>query len=66
MDLITFLISVFCLVDNFPKDKRLRQRGPQPILQDSDVMAMESSQCVANPKRMPFKFKQTLKLGNHH
>lgn len=41
MDHITFLISVFCLVDDFLKDKRLRQRGPQPILRDSEVVTME-------------------------
>jgi hypothetical protein len=28
MDIITFLVSVFCLVDDFVKDKPLRQRGP--------------------------------------
>ena len=41
MDITTFLISVFCLVDDFLKDKRLRQRGPQPTLSDSEVMTME-------------------------
>lgn len=41
MDHITFLISVFCLVDDFLKDKRLRQRGPQPMLRDSEVVTME-------------------------
>ena len=37
MDLTTFLISVFCLVDDFLKDKRLRQRGPQPTLSDTEA-----------------------------
>lgn len=41
MDIITFLVSVFCLVDDFPKDKPLRQRGPHPTLQESKVMTME-------------------------
>jgi hypothetical protein len=41
MDITTFLISVFCLVDDFLKDKRLRQRGPQPRLSDSEVVTME-------------------------
>lgn len=41
MDITTFLISVFCLVDDFLKGKRLRQRGPQPTLSDSEVMTME-------------------------
>jgi hypothetical protein len=41
LDLTKFLISVFCLVDDFLKDKRLRQRGPQPILSVSEVVTME-------------------------
>ncbi len=41
MDITTFLISVFCFVDDYLKDKRLRQRGPQPTLSDSEVMTME-------------------------
>lgn len=41
MDITTFLISVFCRVDDFLKDKRLRQRGPQPKLSDSEVITME-------------------------
>ncbi len=41
MDLITFLICTFCLVDDFMKGKPLRQRGPQPTLQDSEVITME-------------------------
>jgi hypothetical protein len=41
MDLTTFLISVFCLVDDFLKGQRLRQRGPQPTLSDSEVLTME-------------------------
>jgi len=41
MDITTYLIGVFCLVDDFLKDKRLRQRGPQPTLSDSEVLTME-------------------------
>jgi hypothetical protein len=41
MDITTFIISVYCLVDDFLKDKRLRQRGPQPTLSDSEVLTME-------------------------
>jgi len=41
MDITTFLISVFCFVDDYLKDKRLRQRGPQPTLSDSEVLTME-------------------------
>lgn len=41
MDIITFIISVYCIVDDFLKDKRLRQRGPQPTLSDSEVLTME-------------------------
>jgi hypothetical protein len=41
MDLTTFLISVFCLVDDFLKDKLLRQQGPQLTLRDSEVLTME-------------------------
>jgi len=41
MDITTYLISVFCLVDDFLKHKRLRQRGSQPTLSDSEVVTME-------------------------
>src|SRR5437764_6035339 len=41
MDRITFLISVFCLIDDWLKDRRVRQRGPQPILADSEVLTIE-------------------------
>jgi hypothetical protein len=27
MDITTFIIRVYCVVDDFMKDKRLRQRG---------------------------------------
>jgi hypothetical protein len=45
MDTNTFLIEVYCLVDDFMKaflqGKRLRQRGPKPTLSDSEVLTME-------------------------
>ncbi len=41
MDLSTFIISVFCLVDDHLKGKRIRQRGPSPKLSDSEVLTME-------------------------
>ena len=42
MDLSTFIISVFCLVDDYLKDLRpLRERGPAPKLSDSEVLTIE-------------------------
>jgi len=41
MDITTYLISVYCLVDDWLKGKRIRQRGPQPQLSDSEVLTME-------------------------
>ena len=45
MDLETFIVAVFCLVDDFVGDlgrgRKLRQRGPRPILADSEVLAVE-------------------------
>jgi hypothetical protein len=45
MDLETFLTAVYCLTDDLLQDllhgARLRQRGPQPVLADSEVLAME-------------------------
>ncbi len=38
MDITTYLISVYCLVDEWLKGKRLRQRGSQPQLADSEVL----------------------------
>ena len=46
MDLETFVIAVFCLVDDFVRDLcrgwRLRQRGPAPALADSEVLTIEA------------------------
>lgn len=45
MRIIDFIINVFCKIDdmlkNIFKDKRLRQRGPQPKLSDSELITME-------------------------
>jgi hypothetical protein len=41
MDLSTFIIAVFCLVDDRIKDRRIRQRGPAPKLSDSEVLSIE-------------------------
>ena len=42
MDHSTFLVQVFCVIDDWLKDQpRLRQRGPQPVLTDSEVLTIE-------------------------
>jgi hypothetical protein len=41
MDPITFIVAVFCLVDDRLKGKRIRQRGPAPKLSDSEVLTIE-------------------------
>src|SRR5919199_2811634 len=45
MDLETLVIAVFCLTDDFIRDTyggcRLRQRGPAPVLADSEVLTIE-------------------------
>ena len=42
MDLNTFIVSVFCLIDDRIKDLgRLRGRGPTPTLCDSEVLTIE-------------------------
>ena len=46
MDLETFIIAVFCLVDDLVRDLcrrwRLRRRGPAPALADSEVLTIEA------------------------
>lgn len=42
MDITTYLISVYCLIDDWLKGQRIRQRGPQPRLSDSEVLTMET------------------------
>jgi Transposase DDE domain len=43
MELTTFLITVFCLIDDWlaSQPQRLRQRGPHPTLADSEVLTIE-------------------------
>ena len=45
MALETLIVAVFCLVDDFVRDlchdHRLRQRGPMPVLADSEVLTVE-------------------------
>ncbi len=42
MDLSTFIVAVFCLIDDRLKDLgRLRGRGPTPTLCDSEVLTIE-------------------------
>ena len=41
MDLSTFIVAVFCLVDDRLKGRRIRQRGPDPKLSDAEVLTME-------------------------
>jgi hypothetical protein len=45
MDLETLITAVFCLADDFVRDpcrgRRLRQRGPAPVLADGEVLTVE-------------------------
>lgn len=41
MDLSTFVIAVFCLIDDHLKGRRIRKRGPAPKLSDSEVLTIE-------------------------
>ena len=41
MDITTFMIVVYCLIEDNVADQRLRKRGPQPTLQDSEVLTIE-------------------------
>lgn len=41
MDLSTFIVAVFCLIDDRLKDLRLRQRGPSPEISDAEVLTIE-------------------------
>ncbi len=41
MDLSTFIVTVFCLVDDWFEGRKLRQRGPAPKLSDSEVLTIE-------------------------
>ncbi|HEX5847684.1 MAG TPA: IS982 family transposase [Rubrobacter sp.] len=45
MDLDTFIVATYCLIDDLMRQslggRRLRQRGPDPILDDREVITME-------------------------
>jgi hypothetical protein len=41
MDLIDFVTRVFCLCDDLPPPRRLRQSGFAPTLADSEILTME-------------------------
>jgi hypothetical protein len=42
MDLNTFIVTVFCMIDDWLKEQpQLRERGPQPTLHDSEVLTIE-------------------------
>ena len=41
MDLSTFIVSVFCLIADHLKGRRIRRRGPAPKLSDSEVLTIE-------------------------
>lgn len=41
MDLSTFIVAVFCLIDSRVEDRRLRVRGPLPKLSDAEVLTIE-------------------------
>ena len=41
MQLTTFIVTVFCLIDDWLAGQRLRQRGPAPTLSDSEVLTIE-------------------------
>jgi hypothetical protein len=41
MDLEPFLTTVYCLTDDFLAGQKLRQRGPQPMIHDIEVLTVE-------------------------
>jgi hypothetical protein len=41
MDLSTFIVALFCLIDDRVESHRIRQRGPSPTLSDSEVLTIE-------------------------
>jgi hypothetical protein len=41
MDITTFMIAVYCLIEDHLTGRRLRKRGPQPTLRDSEVLTIE-------------------------
>jgi hypothetical protein len=41
VDLSTFIVAVFCLIDDRLKGRRIRQSGPAPTLSDAEVLTIE-------------------------
>jgi hypothetical protein len=41
MDATTLLITMYCLIDDWLAGRRLRQRGSNPIVADSEVLTIE-------------------------
>jgi hypothetical protein len=41
VDLSSFIVAVFCLVDDQLKGRRIRSRGPAPKLSDAEVLTIE-------------------------
>ena len=41
MDISTFIVSVFCLIDDRLKERCIRSRGPAPKLSDAEVITIE-------------------------
>jgi hypothetical protein len=42
MDLSTFIVAVFCLIDDrLKKERRIRRCGPAPKLSDAEVLTIE-------------------------
>ena len=46
MDLDTYIVNIFCLVDDVMKtlyqDQKLRERGSEPTLSDGEVITIET------------------------
>jgi hypothetical protein len=41
VDLGTFIVTVFCLIDDQLKGRRIRRRGPAPKLSDAEILTLE-------------------------
>jgi hypothetical protein len=41
VDLNTFIIAVFCLIEDRIKDRIIRARGPAPKLSEAEILTME-------------------------
>jgi hypothetical protein len=41
MDIITFMIAMYCLIEDHVASKQLRKRDPQPTLRNSEVLIIE-------------------------